>query len=90
MGLNPFPMARDKPNYLVYTYEPEPIPFQWASDSMGNHFEPHIAMVIPLKIEGLPHSFYFQLDTGAPTSIIYGKPLKKLESLGINYTIIQK
>ena len=75
---------KEKPNYLRYTYEPKPITFNWVNDTIEAYVETKIAMVIPLKIEGLSHKFYVQFDTGSPYTFIYEKDLESLKSFGLN------
>lgn len=76
---------KDRPNYLVYTYESKPVHFDWTNDSVGDYYETKVAITIPLKIEGIPHNFYFQFDTGAPTTIIYGNTLESLRAFGEDF-----
>jgi hypothetical protein len=47
-------------------------------------------MIIPLKIEGLPHNFYMQFDTGAYDSFIYGNNLKSLRAIGLDIKEVVK
>ena len=74
---------REKSNYLEYTFESKPIHFDWAGDSIAGIYEPQAAMIIPLKIEGFPHNFYMQFDTGAYDSFIYEKNLNALRAMGL-------
>jgi len=92
IGMRKFNNAlfKDRPNHLVYTYESKPIHFDWANDSVGDYFESYTAMMIPLKIEGIPHKFYFQFDTGAPNTIIYGNTLESLKTFGKDFKTITK
>jgi len=77
-------ITKKTPNYLTYTYEPKPINFEWANDSIGNYYERQTAMLIPLKIEGLSHRFYMQFDTGSPFSFIYENDVHSLRKMGLN------
>lgn len=76
---------KDKPNYLAYSYSSETIRFQWARQQFEDHLEPHSAVMMPVIIDGIPRKFYFQFDTGAPHSLIYGKPLASLIAHGANF-----
>lgn len=80
----------ERPNYLSLTYEPKPLKFQWADRKLDDQVESHTAIMLPLIIEGLPHKFYLQFDTGAPTTLIYGKSISSLQSLGIDIQEVQK
>jgi len=64
--------------------------FSWAGDSIGGHYEAQAAMIMPLKIEGLPHKFYMQFDTGSPYSFIYEKDLISLKKIGLNLEEVVK
>jgi len=81
---------KEKPNYLEYTSESKPIHFDWAGDSIGGIYEAHAAMIIPIKIEGLSHRFYTQLDTGSPHSFIYRNALKSLRAIGLDIKEVVK
>lgn len=78
----------EKPNLLTYTSDAKPITFAWANDSIGNYYETKTAIVIPLKIEGLPHKFYMQFDTGSPYTYIYENDLISLNDLGLNLEVV--
>jgi hypothetical protein len=83
-------LFKEKPNHLAYTAESKPIQFNWANDSIGNHFETKTAMLIPLKFEGFSHKFYVQFDTGSQYSYIYENDLKSLKSIGVTYKEVIK
>ncbi|TMM53282.1 hypothetical protein FEE95_19640 [Maribacter algarum] len=83
-------LFKETPNYLVYTSQPKPISFEWANDSVGDYFETKVAIRVPLKIKGIPHNFYFQFDTGAPTTIIYGNTLRSLKLIKKDFSTISK
>lgn len=78
----------ERTNLMTYTAESKPIAFEWANDSIGNHYETQVAMVIPLKIEGLPHKFYMQFDTGSPYTYIYENDLNSLKELGLDFSVV--
>lgn len=52
--------------------------FIWAHDSLGNRYFERTAMLLPVKIEGLPDTFLFQFDLGADITRLYGNPLKAI------------
>lgn len=74
---------KDTPNYLIYSSEAKPMDFRWSSNTYGDYFEPHEAILIPVKIKGILNPLYFQFDTGAPTTFIYGNTLKSLRDAGV-------
>ncbi len=76
---------KERPNHLIYTLNSDFLKFQWAEETFGGYFEPHSAILIPVKVKGLSNRFYFQFDTGAPSTIIYGNTLKSLEESGVNF-----
>jgi len=81
---------KERPNHLVVTSDSNPFPFQWAEQTFGDYFEPHAAILIPLKIGNLPHKFYLQFDTGAPSTLIYGNTLQSLEASGVHINEVIK
>ena len=61
-------------NALSVSNEAERIPIRWlASD--GN---PHAALLLPVKVEGIADVFYMQLDTGAPNTVFYRTSLRSI------------
>lgn len=61
----------------------QPLQMQWGEETYGDYVEKHNIIKVPVRLAILPsHSFYFQLDTGAPTSMVYGNPLKVLREAG--------
>ncbi|MFK7953153.1 MAG: hypothetical protein AB8B73_09920 [Ekhidna sp.] len=81
---------KERSNRLTYTSEPKPIRFNWANDSIGNIFETQVAMIVPVKLEGLSHKLHMQFDTGSPYSFIYENDLKSLRKVGIHFKEIIK
>lgn len=71
----------DSPNYLTHNCEEEAIRFVWNKGKYGEFTEPHDAILIPVSIDGWPHRFYFQFDTGSPTSYIYQNALLAFEAV---------
>ena len=83
-------LFKEKPNYLEYASELKPIHFEWAGDSIGGHYEPQAAMIIPFKIDSFAHEFYMQFDTGSPYSYIYENELKSLRAIGLDLKVVVK
>ncbi|MEM9362141.1 MAG: hypothetical protein AAGA43_05870 [Bacteroidota bacterium] len=83
---------KEKSFYLTYEYEPKPIHFEWAANTIGSHAEeePIAAMVFPVKIDGLAHQFHMQFDTGSPHSFLYENDIKSLQALGLKLKEVKK
>jgi len=47
------------------------IDFVWQGDTLNTQWEPHAALLIPVKLPGCPKIFYMQFDTGARLSLMY-------------------
>ena len=47
------------------------IPFVWESDTSNNIIQLYAAMLLPVKLNGCPKTFYMQFDLGASSSIFY-------------------
>ena len=61
-------------NALSVSHAAQRIPLRWlASD--GN---PHAALLLPVKIDGITDVFYMQLDTGAPSTVFYRRSLQSI------------
>ncbi len=61
-------------NALSVSHAAQRIPLRWlASD--GN---PHAALLLPVKIDGITDVFYMQLDTGAPSTVFYRASLQSI------------
>lgn len=75
---------KEIPNYLTYSSDSKPIDFVWAEGVYGDYIETHAAMLIPVRIKGMPNKFYMQFDTGAPSTLIYGNTLKSLKEYDLN------
>lgn len=52
--------------------------FTWANKIVGGKTVERTAMLIPLKIEGLPYNFLFQFDLGSTITVLEGNPLKTI------------
>jgi len=81
---------KETPVHLKYDISSKPIDFNWNTNTYGAYFEQHSSMLIPVKIKDLPNKFYFQFDTGSPSTMIYGNTLKSLKSSGLNVRKIIK
>ncbi len=81
---------KERPDYLTFTSDFKPIEFEWTEDTYGDYIEKHDIIKIPVKIGNLPYQFYFQLDTGAPTTLIYETPLKTLMEIDNRLSITKK
>ncbi|MET0298150.1 MAG: hypothetical protein ABW036_00270 [Flavitalea sp.] len=54
------------------------IPFTWQGDSLADGWEPHVSILVPVKVPGCPKQFYMQFDTGSPYSMFYRNKLKEI------------
>ena len=59
------------PNGLTLPSTAYTIPFIWQGDSAGARWEPHTALLIPVRLRGCPKTFYMQFDTGSPYTVLY-------------------
>jgi len=50
----------------------------WLADSSASPVQPHAALLLPVHLPGCLRTCYVQFDTGAPYSLLYGKPLAAL------------
>ncbi len=66
-------------NYLRLPAKPQSIKFQWLGDSVNSQWEPHTAMLIPVKLPNCPRQFYMQFDLGAPSSLLYRNKLLAIQ-----------
>lgn len=57
------------------TYE---ISFRWQGDSLNGQWEPHAALLLPVKFPFCPEQFYMQFDLGSPYSMFYQKEIDAL------------
>lgn len=81
---------KDRPNYLTYTAEEKIMTFEWSEETYGEYTEPHVAMLVPVKFKGLSQQFYFQFDTGSPTTFIYENTIASLKNTGIDLQVVSK
>ncbi|MBX0291809.1 hypothetical protein K3G63_15260 [Hymenobacter sp. HSC-4F20] len=66
------------PSQLAVASLPATCRFTWLADSTTKPTTPHAALLLPVRLPGCPRTCYFQFDTGAPTSLMYGKALAAL------------
>lgn len=59
------------PNLLTLPNKSYEINFIWQGDSVSSSWEPHAALLIPVKIKGCKKQFYMQFDSGSPSTIFY-------------------
>ena len=69
-------------NQLVLPAKTQSIPFYWQGDSVNSKWEPHTAILIPVKLKNCPKQFYMQFDLGSPSSLFYKN---KLVAIGAKY-----
>ncbi len=74
--------ARPQPadNQLVLPAQTYSIPFYWQGDSVNSKWEPHTAILIPVKLKNCPKQFYMQFDLGSPYSLFYTNKLAAIQS----------
>ncbi|MDQ8011657.1 MAG: hypothetical protein REI96_04365 [Flavobacterium nitrogenifigens] len=71
-------------NYLNVSGIAENIPAKWIS-SNGNS---HSALLLPVKIKGVNHTFYMQFDSGSPITVFYKKSVESIAAKFQNQLII--
>ncbi len=68
------------PNQLSIPSGSYSIPFTWLGDTVNSVWEPHVAMLIPVKLKNCPKLFYMQFDLGSPYSLFYGNKLAAIRT----------
>lgn len=68
------------PNLLVLPSESHELNFIWQGDSVNNTWEPHAALLLPVKVRGCKKQFYMQFDTGSPSTIFYKSPIQQIHA----------
>ncbi len=63
-------------NYLTIEKSTKEIPIKWVSNEISDIS----AMLLPVKIVGIPHKFYMQFDLGSPSTLFYLNSLKSIQS----------
>lgn len=72
------------PSRLTVAATASPIPFTWSAAQLGDHYEPHNALFLPVQVAGLEQPFRMQFDLGAPSSVLYGPAFQSvLDSTGL-------
>src|SRR5690349_21738940 len=59
------------PNFLSLPEKNYEIKMLWQGDSVHGRWEPHAALLLPVKLKGCPKQFYMQFDLGAPSTLFY-------------------
>lgn len=77
------------PGKLVLPADDLNIDFVWHGDTLNAQWEPHAALLIPVKLPGCPKVFYMQFDTGARLSLLYTEKVNDIrarypKSLGVD------
>lgn len=54
------------------------MPFRWTGVTIFGRHEPRAALLVPVTLEGVPGTYYLQLDTGAGWPRWYEVPLRQL------------
>lgn len=71
-------MPQLPPNQLLIPQADQRIAIVWKGDSMGTVWNPHAAMLIPVKLPHCPRQFYMQFDLGSPYSMFYKNKLEEI------------
>ena len=67
-------------NQLVVPHLPLVSPFVWKADTAARPVVSHAALLVPVTLPGCPRRCLLQLDTGAPSSVLYAHPLAALRA----------
>lgn len=67
-------------NQLLLPAKTRSLPFHWQGDSVHSRWEPHTALLIPVKLKNCPKQFYMQFDLGVPSSLFYKNKLLAIRS----------
>jgi len=62
------------PNALELIKSSNYIPIKW----IQSEYSDFAAILLPIKLEGIPHTFYMQFDTGVPTTTFYKGKLEAI------------
>lgn len=68
-------------NNLVMPARPYTIPLYWQGDTVNNRWEPHTAILIPVRLKNCPKRFFMQFDTGSPYSLFYRNKLAAIQEM---------
>lgn len=66
------------PNALTLPAKGYTIPFVWQGDSTAAGWEPHAAMLLPVKLPHCPKTFYMQFDLGSASTLFYTAKVKAI------------
>lgn len=53
--------------------------FAWGGDTLQGEWNPHTALLLPVKLEGCGRQFYMQFDLGSPNSLFYRNKIKGIQ-----------
>jgi hypothetical protein len=73
-------MPSATPGKLVLPADDLNIDFVWQGDTLNTQWEPHAALLIPVKLPGCPKVFYMQFDTGARLSLLYTEKVNDIRA----------
>ncbi|MFT3979500.1 MAG: hypothetical protein QM687_03455 [Ferruginibacter sp.] len=65
-------------NTLVLPAKAHTVPLRWQGDSINGKWEPHTALLIPVKLANCPRQFYMQFDLGHPYTVFYKNKLQSI------------
>lgn len=60
-----------EPNYLELTESSNFVPIKWAKSKQSEI----AGLMLPIKFEGIPRTFYLQFDTGSPSTLLYKRSM---------------
>jgi hypothetical protein len=56
------------------------VPFTWLGDSTHSRWDPHAALLVPVRLAGCSQRFYMQFDLGSPFSMFYGPAMNAVRT----------
>lgn len=65
-------------NQLTITRLPATGPLRWTTNTTARPAVLHEALLVPVRLPGCPRTWYLQLDTGAPYTVLYAYQLQVL------------
>lgn len=71
-------------NYLNVSGTAENVTLKWISSNEN----PHTALLLPVKINGIDKTFYMQFDSGSPITVFYKNSLESIHEKFQNLTEI--
>lgn len=63
------------PNYLTVSGPETKIPIKWVADK----YSPMAALLLPVRLKGIPKTFYMQLDLGAHSTLLYLRSMASIQ-----------